>query len=73
MAPGRLAPNRPILAAIEPWHGHQVVVYTPPTEDPRTVGVINLDALAPIGVAHLDMPLRPSRVWEAIQQARKEQ
>jgi len=27
--PGHLGPDRPILAAIEPWHGHQVVVYTP--------------------------------------------
>jgi len=29
VAPGRLAPGKPMLAAIEPWHGHQVVVYTP--------------------------------------------
>jgi len=29
VAPGRLGPGRPFLAAIEPWHGHQVVVYTP--------------------------------------------
>lgn len=29
VAPGHLGPDRPILAAIEPWHGHQVVVYTP--------------------------------------------
>ncbi len=28
-----------------------------------------LDALAPYGVTHLDMPLRPARVWEAIQRA----
>lgn len=27
-----------------------------------------LDALAPYGVTHLDMPLRPSKVWEALQQ-----
>ncbi|MCR4415589.1 MAG: VCBS repeat-containing protein, partial [Thermoguttaceae bacterium] len=30
VAPGRLGPNRPFVAAIEPWHGHQVVIYTPP-------------------------------------------
>ena len=30
VAPGRLEPDRPYIAAIEPWHGHQVVVYTPP-------------------------------------------
>jgi len=29
VVPGRLGPSRPMLAAIEPWHGHQVVVYTP--------------------------------------------
>ncbi|MFO0899613.1 MAG: VCBS repeat-containing protein [Pirellulales bacterium] len=27
---GRLADGRPYLATIEPWHGFQVVVYTPP-------------------------------------------
>ncbi len=29
VAPGQLGPKRTFLAAIEPWHGHQVVVYTP--------------------------------------------
>jgi carbon-monoxide dehydrogenase large subunit len=29
-----------------------------------------LDALAPAGVAHLDMPASPQRVWQAIAQAR---
>jgi carbon-monoxide dehydrogenase large subunit len=29
------------------------------------------DALAPLGIRHLDMPATPSRVWEAIQAARK--
>ena len=33
--PGKLAPDRPFLAAIEPWHGHQVVVYTPAGKDGR--------------------------------------
>jgi carbon-monoxide dehydrogenase large subunit len=28
-----------------------------------------VDALAPLGVKHLDMPLKPERVWQAIQQA----
>jgi carbon-monoxide dehydrogenase large subunit len=28
-----------------------------------------LDALRPLGVAHIDMPLRPERVWRAIQAA----
>jgi hypothetical protein len=34
IAPGHLAPGRPILAAVEPWHGHQVVVYTPDDAGP---------------------------------------
>lgn len=32
VVPGRLAADRPMYAAVEPWHGHQVVVYTPPKE-----------------------------------------
>jgi carbon-monoxide dehydrogenase large subunit len=37
-----------------------------------TPAVVNavLDALAPLGVTHLDMPLTPARVWTAIQAAR---
>jgi len=29
-----------------------------------------LDALAPLGVTHIDMPATPARVWQAIQEAR---
>jgi hypothetical protein len=29
---GTLSGGRPYIATIEPWHGHQVVVYTPPAE-----------------------------------------
>jgi carbon-monoxide dehydrogenase large subunit len=29
-----------------------------------------VDALSPMGVKHIDMPLRPKRVWEAMQEAR---
>ena len=29
-----------------------------------------VDALAPLGIEHVDMPLRPRAVWEAIQKAR---
>lgn len=29
-----------------------------------------VDALSPLGVTHIDMPLRPKRVWAAIQEAR---
>ncbi|MBL8671214.1 MAG: xanthine dehydrogenase family protein molybdopterin-binding subunit, partial [Alphaproteobacteria bacterium] len=30
-----------------------------------------LDALAPLGIDHLDMPATPLRVWEAIEKARR--
>ncbi len=36
---------------------------------PAVVNAV-LDALAPLGIRHLDMPLRPERVWQAIQDAR---
>jgi hypothetical protein len=29
---GRLKDGTPFIAAVEPWHGHQVVVYTPPAD-----------------------------------------
>jgi carbon-monoxide dehydrogenase large subunit len=33
-----------------------------------TPAIVNavVDALAPLGVRHLDMPLRPERVWRAL-------
>lgn len=30
-----------------------------------------VDALSPFGIRHLDMPLRPERVWRAIQEAKR--
>jgi carbon-monoxide dehydrogenase large subunit len=29
-----------------------------------------VDALAPLGITHIDMPLTPERVWRAMQQQR---
>ena len=29
------------------------------------------DALAPFGIAHIDMPLRPEKIWAAIRAARR--
>ena len=29
------------------------------------------DALAPLGITNLDMPLKPERVWRAIREAKK--
>ena len=37
---------------------------------PPTIVHAVLDALAPFGIAHLDMPLTPQKVWSAIQRAR---
>jgi carbon-monoxide dehydrogenase large subunit len=36
---------------------------------PQTVISAILDALAPLGVTHIDMPATPERVWRAIQGA----
>jgi carbon-monoxide dehydrogenase large subunit len=30
-----------------------------------------LDALSPFGVTHIDMPLTPSRIWQAVKAAGK--
>ena len=30
-----------------------------------------MDALRPIGVEHLDMPMTPARIWNAVRAARK--
>ena len=40
-----------------------------------TPAVVNavVDALAPLGIAHIDMPLTPERVWRAIEQAKAEE
>ena len=37
---------------------------------PPTIVNALLDALAPLGVEHIDMPATPSRVWDAIRRAR---
>ena len=36
----------------------------------QTVVNAVVDALEHLGVTHIDMPLRPKRVWQAIQDAR---
>jgi carbon-monoxide dehydrogenase large subunit len=38
---------------------------------PQAVICAVLDALAPLGVTHIDMPATPERVWRAIQAARR--
>ena len=36
---------------------------------PCVVGAV-CDALAPLGIEHIDMPLRPEKIWRAIERAR---
>ncbi|HEY5684773.1 MAG TPA: xanthine dehydrogenase family protein molybdopterin-binding subunit [Acidimicrobiia bacterium] len=36
----------------------------------QTVVNAVVDALAPLGITHVDMPLRPKRIWQAIQDAK---
>jgi len=37
-----------------------------------TPAIVNavMDALAPFGVRHLDMPLKPEKIWRAIEKGR---
>lgn len=37
---------------------------------PQTIVNAVLDALAPLGIEHIDMPLTPERVWRAMRSAR---
>ncbi len=43
---GRWGKNLAYVATIEPWHGHQVVVYAP-TESTQDLGVIHSDEITP--------------------------
>jgi carbon-monoxide dehydrogenase large subunit len=56
------SPHHPIGAK---GIGESATVGSPPT-------IVNAicDALAPFGVRHMDMPCTPSRVWDAMQEAR---
>ena len=39
---------------------------------PQTVINAILDALAPLGIGHIDMPATPETVWRAIQGSRQD-
>jgi len=39
---------------------------------PATIMNAVMNALEPLGVAHLDMPATPSRIWHAIEAARRQ-
>ena len=38
---------------------------------PQAIICAVLDALAPLGVTHIDMPATPERVWRAMREARR--
>jgi carbon-monoxide dehydrogenase large subunit len=38
---------------------------------PPAVANAVMDALAPLGIRHLDLPLRPERIWRAIRDAKQ--
>jgi carbon-monoxide dehydrogenase large subunit len=39
---------------------------------PATIMNAVMNALAPLGIRHLDMPVTPARIWQAMQAARKQ-
>jgi aerobic carbon-monoxide dehydrogenase large subunit len=39
---------------------------------PQAIVAAVLDALSPLGVTHVDMPVTPERVWQAIRSAAHE-
>ena len=39
---------------------------------PQTIINAILDVLAPLGVAHVDMPATPERIWRAIRSTRSD-
>jgi carbon-monoxide dehydrogenase large subunit len=41
----------------------------PTLASPVAVANAVMDALAPLGIRHIDTPLTPEKVWQAIQQA----
>lgn len=74
------APQIPALAAVETAHTVTPSPFNPlgvkgvgeagTTGGPPAVVNAVLDALAPLGITHLDMPLTPQRIWQAIQEAK---
>lgn len=62
-----------VILTTSPAHGNPLGVRpvgeTGPTGAPPAVINAILDALAPAGVSHIDMPATPQAVWRAIQEA----
>ena len=47
--------------------GAKGVAESPTVGAPPAIANAIIDALAPLGVKHLDIPISPAKVWEAIQ------
>ena len=59
---GRIRRQFPILAQTVGGKPLAYLDNAATTQKPQSV----LDALAPLGISHLDMPYTPQRVWKAI-------
>ncbi len=73
----RHSPSRPQRRLDRRRQAHQQVVdrlegEAGTTGAPPALVNAALDALAPLGVTHLDMPLTPERLWQAIQAAEEQ-
>jgi carbon-monoxide dehydrogenase large subunit len=51
--------------------GAKGVAESPTVGAPPAIANAIIDALAPLGIEHLDIPITPAKVWEAIQAAKK--
>jgi carbon-monoxide dehydrogenase large subunit len=64
-------PNFELGATVTPSPHHPIgakgVGESPTVGSPPAIVNAVMDALAPYGVRHVDMPLSPSRVWSAMQ------
>ena len=47
--------------------GAKGVAESPTVGAPPAIANAIIDALAPLGIKHLDIPITPAKVWEAIQ------
>jgi carbon-monoxide dehydrogenase large subunit len=51
--------------------GMRGVGEAPSVASPAALANAVMDALSPLGVTHIDLPLTPERIWAAVRDARK--
>jgi len=51
--------------------GAKGVAESPTVGAPPAIANAIIDALSPLGIEHLDIPITPAKVWEAIQAHKK--